>query len=92
MKKIKILLAVMSLAFSSYMIASETLKLVPYPEKINITEGYCDLSSGISVSDKSSVAGQLLDYFSSDFNIPAGDSTSLGSVTQGDITTAKGGN
>lgn len=71
MKKFKILLALMSLAFSSYVIASETLKLVPYPEKINITEGYCDLASGISVSDKSSVAGQLLDYFSSDFNIPA---------------------
>ena len=70
MKKNKIILFNLLLALNAFSaVLAETLKIVPYPGKVEIFSGYCDLSKGIAATGNSLTVRQLCDYLSSDFNI-----------------------
>lgn len=49
--------------------AKDTLNIIPYPNKVEVLDGYCDLSKGVNVVGEKVMAKQLYDCFQNDFGI-----------------------
>lgn len=69
MKQLKIILFATLMLIGTNVTSLATVKVIPYPDKVQVLSGYCDLSKGINTNSKHTVAEQLNEYFLSDFNI-----------------------